>query len=36
MDKLFLHIGVYALLTAAVAFACFRLVRFDERRKPPR
>lgn len=36
MDKLFLHIGVYALITAAVALACLWLVRFDERSKQRR
>jgi hypothetical protein len=33
MEKLFLHIGVFALVTLAVAAACFAFVRAEEKKK---
>jgi hypothetical protein len=36
MAQLFLHIGVFAVITALVATACFWLVGFDERQKARR
>ena len=37
MGKLFLHIFVFALVTAAVAAACLWMVAMEERKKnPPR
>ncbi len=39
MAQLFLYIGVFALITAAVAAVCFWFVREEEKKKaqtPPR
>ena len=33
MDKLFLHMGVFAVVTAIVAATCFWFVRKEEERK---
>lgn len=36
MDKLFLHMGVFAVITAIVAAVCFWFVRRDEEKKRTR
>lgn len=36
MEKLFLHMAVFAVITALVATACFWFVRKDEEKKGTR